>query len=169
MLTEYVLGFRFREHLGVAQVALIRKRRPSWQAGRLNGVGGKLETCDFETVLRDMGLGLTRDFPESSPALYAMSREFCEETGLLVPRSEWRRFGVLTHLGHPVHLFTSFGDGEITSTTDEEVDWYDVHDLQWRSDTMRNLSWAIPMALDPSNVFAQIEDNSPIHQKAVSP
>src|SRR5690349_13991679 len=44
MLTQeqqaYALGFLFD---GTGRVVLIRKRRPAWQAGLLNGVGGKVE------------------------------------------------------------------------------------------------------------------------------
>ncbi len=36
----YVVGFMFTED--EKQVVLIEKKRPEWQAGKLNGVGGKI-------------------------------------------------------------------------------------------------------------------------------
>jgi len=39
MKTKYVVGFRFCGE----QVLLLRKQRPAWQNGKLNGVGGKIE------------------------------------------------------------------------------------------------------------------------------
>lgn len=42
---SYVVGFMLdqaREH-----VVLIEKNRPAWQAGKLNGVGGKVEPGEF--------------------------------------------------------------------------------------------------------------------------
>lgn len=38
---QYVLGFLFNENL--TKVVLVRKKRPEWQCGLLNGVGGKIE------------------------------------------------------------------------------------------------------------------------------
>jgi 8-oxo-dGTP pyrophosphatase MutT (NUDIX family) len=59
MIQEYVLGFVF--NLDKTKVALMRKTKPEWQRGRLNGIGGKIE------------LGET--------SITAMHREFKEETG----------------------------------------------------------------------------------------
>ncbi len=68
-MTAYVVGFAFDDD---ENVALVRKKRPEWQKGYLNGVGGKIEEG------------------ESSRA--AMVREFEEETGLGVPEHEWEQF-----------------------------------------------------------------------------
>jgi 8-oxo-dGTP diphosphatase len=64
-MQEYVLGFMFNETAD--QVLLIRKATPDWQAGRLDGIRGKV--ADSETPLD------------------AMVREFLEQTGILV--EEW--------------------------------------------------------------------------------
>lgn len=40
-LSRYVVGFLFDSEF--RQVALIRKQKPQWQAGLLNGIGGKIE------------------------------------------------------------------------------------------------------------------------------
>ena len=61
VVTEYVVGFCFDPSLH--HVVLVRKNRPEWQKGRLNGVGGHIEESDPD-------------------AKYAMDREFGEETGV---------------------------------------------------------------------------------------
>jgi len=66
--TNYVLGFVFNKSR--TKVALIKKNRPEWQAGKLNGIGGKIE--------------------ENEACVDAMSREFLEETGYFIERNEWR-------------------------------------------------------------------------------
>jgi 8-oxo-dGTP diphosphatase len=40
-MIEYVVGFLFNESLD--QIALIRKEKPDWQRGKINGIGGKIE------------------------------------------------------------------------------------------------------------------------------
>lgn len=65
MERHYVLGFC--RDIQTNQLLLIEKTHPPFQAGKLNGIGGKLEK--YETI---------HD---------AMVREFKEETGLLV--SDW--------------------------------------------------------------------------------
>lgn len=52
------------------QVILIEKRAPEWQAGLLNGVGGKAK-------------------PEDKSVIDTMVRECFEETGLLIEAEEW--------------------------------------------------------------------------------
>ena len=39
-MTEYVVGFMLS--IDGEDVALIRKERPAWQKGRLNGIGGHI-------------------------------------------------------------------------------------------------------------------------------
>jgi hypothetical protein len=41
---EYTVGFIFDPRFEI--VALMRKNRPAWQAGKLNGIGGKFEAVD---------------------------------------------------------------------------------------------------------------------------
>src|SRR4051812_3192633 len=73
MSNQYVCGFAF-DLLG--RLVLIRKKRPEWQAGRLNGVGGHQE-------------------PGETPEV-AMAREFYEETGVGCRAENWRLFFELT-------------------------------------------------------------------------
>jgi len=109
-------------------VALIRKNRPDWQAGLLNGVGGKVEEGEF--------------------ALDAMIREFEEETG--VRHEDWESFCVLEDKinGYEVHYFRAFGDvTKCTTTTDEEIEFI-MPGAVPASNVIPNLTWLIPMALD---------------------
>lgn len=64
---NYVLGFMFSESLH--EVCLIKKNRPVWQAGRINGIGGKVEQDECN--------------------LAAMVREFYEETGTATSPKDW--------------------------------------------------------------------------------
>lgn len=68
--TKYVLGFAFYQD----QVLLIRKTRPKWQAGLLNGIGGKVESFDENNQV-------------------AMRREFVEETGIETDQDQWHEIG----------------------------------------------------------------------------
>lgn len=146
---NYVLGFRFREAPTGKQVALIRKTKPTWQAGKLNGIGGKVEIGEgFRT---------------------AMAREFYEETGVMTDPGDWRGFGVLNHNGHLVYLFESTGhpDEQLQQTTEEEPGWFYADALAYHVSAgsisiMPNLAWMIPLALDKDRVTADITDHSPV-------
>lgn len=70
---KYVVGFCFDHDL--ERVLLVRKARPEWQVGRLNGVGGKVE--------------------EGESPRAAMEREFAEETGGQGPVVEWAAYARL--------------------------------------------------------------------------
>ena len=126
-LTEYVLGFMFDPALD--HVVLIEKQRPKWQAGRLNGVGGKLE--GYETF-------------ES-----AMVREFQEETGLATTKEDWSRFIEL--LGPNWHVIGYCGQHpkihHVKTMTDEKVLIGHVPQIQGLR-TIANLQWLVPMARD---------------------
>lgn len=133
---DFVVGFAFDQYLD--QLLLIRKRRPSWQAGRLNGIGGKIEP-----------VALNVDVPESS--LTAMRREFMEETGLLLDADDFKKFGVLRGFDdEKIYLFTAQTDAihQATTVTDETVDLYSTHTVVTRGDILPNLRWLIPAARD---------------------
>ena len=122
-MQEYVCGLLFS--VDRARVLLIRKRRPAWQAGRLNGVGGKVEPG--ETVGA------------------AMRREFREEAGLDV--AEWREVVVLTGPDWRGHFFRAFGDtGAARALTDESLEVHPAAALP--PDVIPNLRWIVPLALD---------------------
>lgn len=87
-MKRYVLGFAFDSTR--ANVLLIEKRRPEWQAGRLNGIGGKIE-------------------PEDRNEHEAMQREFHEETGLNTKADAWHRFAVMESPLWHITCFTTLG------------------------------------------------------------
>lgn len=130
MNNDMVLGFAFDRSLD--RVALIRKKRPAWQAGKLNGVGGKVEPGEINSV--------------------AMSREFLEETGVRIIASRWTRFATLFGEGWTVTCFAVVTELRIESKTDERVILYHVSEEltgPGRIPPMiSNLQWLIPMAVD---------------------
>lgn len=99
-MQEYVLGFLIDDDGGC--VALIRKESPSWQKGRLNGIGGKIE-------------------PNELPA-YAMEREFREETSHTVPASKWDFFAKMYGKNRDwcVYCYVSYGPVTPCITTTKE-------------------------------------------------
>lgn len=133
---RYVVGFMMNSSLDF--VALIRKERPEWQAGKLNGIGGKVE--------------------EGENPYDAMYREFREETGVDVytdpaVNPHWKLFCILGigDLGRPgslgeVYCYWTTGFTPLTSVTDEKVDWVEVASLSDRQDTIPNLRWLVQMA-----------------------
>lgn len=124
-MKTYVLGFMFSEDLD--KLALIRKARPGWMAGRLNGIGGKVEPGEN--------------------TLEAMRREFGEETGCQawVP---WSSFGEMRGDGWRVAMFTATGDlTALRSATDEEVEIKRVCYLDRNEECLDNLCVLIPAAL----------------------
>ena len=129
-MDRYVVGFLFDDK---GYVALIRKNRPEWQRGRLNGIGGHIE--DGES-------------PEA-----AMSREFTEEAG--VDNLTWRKFGIIKGSAYELHLFTAKSmTANIKTMTDECVGWYSVRHLP--ENIIPNLNWIIPMANYKFPIMAEI-------------
>jgi len=124
---EYVAGFLFSADR--KQVALVKKINPEWQRGRLNGVGGKIERSD------------------ASPTA-AMVREFEEEAGLLV--RGWEPFCRIENRGNLTHFFRSFAEGSVVHISGQEAETVSAHLVSSVAglNTMPNLGWLIPMALD---------------------
>jgi 8-oxo-dGTP diphosphatase len=125
--SEYVLGFAFCRDL----VLLIRKNKPEWQAGRINGLGGAIEAGETEQE--------------------AMSREFCEEAGVLIRAAHWRKFLTMEFSDCVVHCFVTWlSETEyynVRSATSEEVRWVNQHHSILRTPAcLSNLRWLIPMA-----------------------
>lgn len=114
---EYVLGFAFTP--SKKAVLLIKKTRPKWQAGKLNGVGGKVEPGEFDLA-------------------QAMVREFEEETAVKTDPLQWSMFGqhVLQATfdrdpqSYHLYLFstvlTEAQTMQIEAPTDEEPLWFAV-------------------------------------------
>jgi 8-oxo-dGTP diphosphatase len=136
-MQEYACGFLFSPDR--KRVLLIRKNRPAWQAGKLNGVGGKLEAGE-------------------SP-LDAMIREFREEAHLSI--ESWQHILTLTGPDWRGHFFRAFGPiDEAKAITDEALEIHPLESLP--RDTIPNLHWMIPLMLD-EDVVARGDYRIAIH------
>lgn len=123
-MIEYVAGLLFSDQGD--RVALIRKNRPEWQNGLLNGVGGKIEANE-------------------SP-IQAMNREFMEEAGSKV---NWSFAFCLGNSFYRVHFYTAKSSAaleNLKSQTDEEISIFST--LQLPENLIPNLKWIIPLILD---------------------
>lgn len=147
--TKYVVGFLVDSSRDM--VILIRKNRPAWQAGKLNGVGGHVE--------------------EGETSYEAMVREFKEETG--VTWLDWDLIVTMFFPGAVIHFYRGFAPtttlGDIITErglTDEEVDEYSIGQLldygHTQQDMIPNLRWLVPLAAytadkySPMTVHAQM-------------
>lgn len=125
-MQKYVLGFLFNKQGNM--VWLIRKNKPEWQAGQLNGIGGKIEENE-------------------TPGL-AMQREFKEEAGLDI--IDWKWYGTITDDNYfQVFCFYAYSDEMASTMTDECVGIYSSEFLPMN--VIPNLRWLIPMALSLKN------------------
>lgn len=126
-----VVGLAF--HAG--RVLMVRKKRPKWQAGLWNGVGGVVE--------------------DGEKPLHAMTREFCEETGHLTQPIMWTHFCTENEtFGAVVHFYwMRFPDSapsvEVPRYNDagEELAWLLVSHLGI-VEVLGNLRWLVPLAQD---------------------
>lgn len=135
--TPYVVGFAFDEIDGDHRVALIEKRRPAWQRGLLNGIGGHVE--------------------EGELPIEAMAREFEEETGMATLEGEWTHFATVTTARSRVAMFAAdLRELRLASRTDERVIVILVDDVpKWA--TVPNLAWLVPLARRAGDLLAPVE------------
>ena len=129
IVEKMVAGFAFSETNKL--VILIEKNRPDWQKGKLNAVGGHIETYD------------------QTPH-HAMWREFKEETGVETDPFAWTNYLQLNGRDWSVEFFcTNLPDESfqsVQSMTDEEVFTCPVLGLPYR--VIYNLNWLIPLSRD---------------------
>jgi 8-oxo-dGTP diphosphatase len=138
-LKRYVVGFAVNEELRA--IALIRKARPAWQAGRLNGIGGKIE--------------------DGEEPIDAMRREFKEETGVAVP--EWREVVTLRGEGWAVYFFVAdVASWELDAMRGEEDEPIEVHPLEviGSLSVIPNLRWLIPLAIDKDRITGDLRETA---------
>lgn len=130
MTQIYVCGFLLDLN---DQLLLVEKLKPDWQAGRLNGIGGKVEFGE-EPVL-------------------AMIREWSEEVGS--PHTSWEEFCRIEGANFGVHFYK--GKTEMPHWARlKERDTNDVGEklvtvgksLVPQMRTIPNLKWLVPLAFD---------------------
>lgn len=120
-------------------VALIRKTKPKWQAGLLNGIGGKVERKE-ETI-------------------DAMVREFREETGFSTITEDWLCFASMHGSGFSVHYYCMVGPIYELKTMEEEM--IEIASVRCfhpkQQNCVENLPWLLGLALD------SMEDGRPAY------
>jgi len=135
--SKYVVGFLFEEQprYNRTLVLLMHKRKPRWQKGAFNGVGGKVKGRE--------------------PTDLAMSREFQEEAGMHIPSHKWRLFCHL-NVDNPeksglatvyffAHTVPYGGAKDVRQMEAEEIGWHDIQDVP-DMHTIDNLTWLVPLA-----------------------
>lgn len=134
-MKEYVLGFLFSDDF--RDVVLIHKNKPSWQAGKLNGLGGLIEPAD------------------PSPE-FAMVRKFHEECGVTI--DNWVRFATMEGTDWRVYCFSAKRPwlwlyDQVASRTDEKVEIFDrgsfideYNVMIDKGDLLPNVFWLMDMA-----------------------
>jgi 8-oxo-dGTP diphosphatase len=125
----------------LAHVLLIRKNKPDWQVGKLNGVGGKVEESDSDTT-------------------FTMCREFSEEVGVWegalvgfqTEVKDWSHFACLSdQRGWNIDFFYSRAKyvlQDFKSMTDEKLEVILVSEIPSRTDLIMNLQYLVPMAIN---------------------
>lgn len=123
-MLEMVVGFLF--DMTFEYVLLIEKKKPSWQVGKINGVGGKIE--------------------KDETPLNAMKREFKEETGQTI--SNFKNYAIMNGSGWRVYFYYATTNSLIMldNPTIEKQVIARVRDLP--KNVIYNLNWLIPLALD---------------------
>jgi 8-oxo-dGTP diphosphatase len=131
-MTKYVVGFMFNPQMSM--VAMIRKKRPKWQNGLMNGIGGKVEPGES---VED-----------------TMIREFSEETGYDT-HEKWRVFCAASGVNNDkstmvIDFFYTFGPlHKLVSMTDEEIVIVNVTEIfQEPKKFIGNIPWLIALCLD---------------------
>lgn len=131
-MTDYVAGFLFDEDR--RYVALLQHRDPhpiDALAGRMNGIGGRIETHDVT-------------------AYGAMVREFYEETGVQI--LNWDHFATIGGDWGSVRFFRHFSSMEtlnrLADVTDvgEKICLRSVADIVASKSVVPNLTWLVPLA-----------------------
>ena len=125
---EYCLGFMFSSDK--KHVLLIEKKRPVWQEGKLNGIGGHIE--------------------EGETPNEAMVRECKEETGIIVLYDWDYILKMICFLHGIIYVYRIFTDGGYgyMQKTDERLVLLDINEYFNKSIIMPNLKWLIPFCLD---------------------
>jgi 8-oxo-dGTP diphosphatase len=137
----YTCGFYFTYDL--QYVLLIEKARPDWQAGKYNGIGGKIE--------------------EGEDPIACMIREFEEETGYDIAMIAWEGTHVLTNSNDLIFFYRGLGEkfdvDDYFPGGDEKPRWIPVSEIN-NYNILPNISWMVPMLASTCGVFDQFEMES---------
>ena len=107
----------------------MKKNRPDWQKGKLNGIGGHID--------------------EGESNIECIVREAEEETGLTTSPSDWKHAATLGGPDWNMDVFSLVcrgNEADVKTCTDEKVSWYDIECLP--SNVITNVRWLVPLALD---------------------
>lgn len=176
---DYVVGF-MREALS-DRVMMVRKAKPIWQAGLLNGVGGKV---DHKVTIKPSGpeeLGYSQDTERLETPLEAMVREFFEETGIDTNPNEWR---LVLYMNDPRDFYTGKEGGTVywfaatrrflpklparVLDSGEELLTVRIPDLGARTDVLASPKWVIPMAFGDATLAPLGSDDAVRSQAAMA-
>lgn len=133
MKISSVLGFAFNQEK--TRVLLINKKKPDWQNGLLNGIGGKIEDYD-------------------STPYHAMTREFIEECGLKTVKEDWYLFAKMESSSFECYCFVGFFEDsfleDYETLTSEEVSILNLEELFSNKfeGCISNLQWLISLCID---------------------
>lgn len=136
-MQRYTLGFVFcDEFVNGPHVLLTKKKRPEWQKGLLNGIGGHVEETDHGWIV-----GMAREGLEEVGHAFSW-QQFAFMTG---PSTNDRPAFRMAIFRAWVGFSTAF---DLSSKTDEPLVWVPLREIPiTRSYRMiPNLSFLIPMA-----------------------
>ena len=126
----FVLGFLFSEDS--SKVLLINKTKPTWQVGKLNGIGGKVEALETN--------------------VNAMIRECKEESD--IEYRNWQYYTSLEGADWSISVYKGFTDSifKYKNLTEEQLSIITLSrgggiSYNFPNNIIPNLSWLIPMAL----------------------
>lgn len=145
---EYVCGFLFfkevngnyshaiatQDYTVPDRVLLILKDRPVWQAGKYNGIGGKVE--------------------KDEKPFEAMVRECYEESGLTI--NDWRFYLTMLGPNYRIHFYKAFYHTLPLweQKTSESLSSFPIHQLP--ENLINSNRYLIPMALEQDMVNATV-------------
>lgn len=137
-MKHYVLGLIFNKTKQA--VLLVEKKKPKWQAGRWNGIGGEIEVFDVEPFM-------------------AMERESREETG----HYDFDFEHAITFVcpGGTIYVYKSNSEVDeipFKQTENEQLLVFPLRNLP--SNMMTDLKWIIPVCLSNLQFPIVVQQNS---------
>ncbi len=134
-MKHYVLGLIYNSDLNT--VLLIKKKRPAWQEGMWNGIGGKIE--------------------KGETPIHAIDRETYEETGQA--HYEFKHIITFVCPGGTVYVYKAVAFGKIyfKQIEDEVLSLKSLNDLP--ENMMANLKWIIPVSLSSIQFPLMVQQN----------